>query len=196
MTSQQPAMKTNLIPALRMTAVMLVLCSGLYTLVVLGFAKIVAPQGGAAELVERDGIPVGASNVGQLFTSDRYFNGRTSAVDYDAQGSGGSNKGPSNPDHLTTVQARIDTFLIHNPGVQRSEIPSELVTASGSGLDPHLSVQAAAVQAERIAQARGLTATAVQELINSLTDEPLLGLFGPTTVNVLELNLALDALKN
>lgn len=189
-------MKTHLIPALRMTAVMLVLCSGLYTLVVLGFAKAIAPQGGAAELVERDGIPVGAANVGQLFTSEGYFHGRPSAIAYNAQGSGGSNKGPCDPDHLATVQARIDTFLVHNPGVARADIPSELVTASGSGLDPHLSVQAAAVQAERIAKARGITATAVQELINSHTDGPLLGLFGPAIVNVLELNLALDALKN
>lgn len=186
-------MKTNLIPAVRMTAVMLVLCSGLYTLVALGFAKVVAQQGGTAELVERDGIPVGAANVGQLFTSDWYFHGRPSAIDYNAQGSGGSNKGPSNPDHLATVQARIDTFLVHNPGVQREDIPSELVTASGSGLDPHLSVKAAAVQAERIAQARGMTATTVQELIDNHTDEPLMGLFGPSTVNVLELNLAIDA---
>ena len=186
-------MKQNVIPALRMTAVMLVLCSGLYTLVVLGFAKVATPQGGAAELVQHNGTPVGASNVGQLFTSDGYFHGRPSAIDYNAEGSGGSNKGPSNPDHLATVQARIDTFLVHNPGVQRADIPSELVTASGSGLDPHLSVKAATVQAERIALARGLTATTVQELIDNHTDEPLLGLFGPSTVNVLELNLAIDA---
>ncbi len=189
-------MKTNLIPALRMTAVMLVLCSGVYTLIVLGFAKVAAPQGGVTELVQHNGVDVGAANLGQLFTSDGYFHGRPSAIDYNAQGSGGSNKGPSNPDHLATIQARIDTFLVHNPGVARADIPSELVTASGSGLDPHLSVKAAAVQSERIAQARGLTAATVQELINSHTNGPLSGLFGPSTVNVLELNLALDALKN
>jgi K+-transporting ATPase ATPase C chain len=186
-------MTKNLIPALRMTAVMLVLCSGLYTLVVLVFAKVATPQGGAAELVQLNGTPVGATKVGQLFFSDGYFHGRPSAIDYNAQGSGGSNTGPSNPYHLAVVQARIDTFLVHNPGVQRADIPSELVTASGSGLDPHLSVKAASVQAERIAQARGLTATAVQALINSQIDGPLLGLFGPSTVNILELNLALDA---
>ncbi len=188
-------MKTNLIPAVRMTAVMLVLCSGLYTLVVLGFAKVVAPQGGAAELVERDGIPVGAANVGQLFTSDGYFHGRPSAIDYNSQGSGGSNKGPSNPDHLATVQARIDTFLLHNPGVQRSEIPSELVTVSGSGLDPHLSVQATIVQAERIAVYRSMDKATLNALIAQYTTDPLLGLFGPSTVNILELNMALDAMN-
>jgi len=189
-------MKTNLIPALRMTAVMLVLCSGLYTLAVLGFAKLFAPQSGAAELVQRGGMDVGAANVGQLFTNNAYFHGRPSAVDYNAQGSGGTNKGPSNPDHLAVVEARIDTFLVHNPSVQRAAIPSELMTASGSGLDPHLSVGAATAQAERIATARGLNVADVHELIKGHTNGPLLGLFGPSTVNVLELNLALDALKH
>jgi K+-transporting ATPase ATPase C chain len=186
-------MKQNLIPALRMTAVMLALCSGLYTLIVLGFAKVFTPQGGTAELVVRDGIPVGAANVGQLFTGDGYFHGRPSAVDYNAQGSGGSNKGPSNPDHLAALQARIDTFLVHNPGVQRSEIPSVMVTASGSGLDPHLSVQAAAVQVSRVAQVRGIHEDDLRKLIDDHRNGPLFGLFGPSTVNVLELNLALDA---
>jgi K+-transporting ATPase ATPase C chain len=186
-------MRTNLIPALRMTAVMLVLCCGFYTLIVWGFAGIAGPQGGEAELVSRDGKPVGAALVGQLFTSDSYFQGRPSAIDYNAQGSSGSNKGPSNPDHLATVQARIDTFLVHNPGMAKSEIPSELVTASGSGLDPHLSVQAARVQAKRIATARGIGEDAVLKLIDENTDRPLLGLFGTATINVLELNLALDA---
>lgn len=188
-------MKQHLIPSLRMTAVMLVLCCGVYTLIVWGFAKAAGPQGGAAVLIERNGAPVGAANVGQLFTSDRYFHGRPSAIDYNAEGSSGSNKGPSNPDYLATVQARIDTFLVHNPGVAKGEIPSELVTASGSGLDPHLSVQAARVQTKRIATARGMSEADLQQLIAENTDGPLLGMFGTSTVNVLELNLALDALK-
>lgn len=115
-------MKTNLMHALRMTAVMLVLCCGIYTLIVWGFAKVAAPQGGQAELLSRDGEPIGAALVGQLFTSDGYFQGRPSAIDYNASGSSGSNKGPSNPDYLATVQARIDTFLVHNPGVSKGEI--------------------------------------------------------------------------
>ena len=188
-------MKTYLAPALRMTAVMLVLCCGIYTLIVWGFARVAGPQGGAAELLLRDGKPVGALLVGQSFTSDRYFHGRPSAVDYNAEGSGGSNKGPSNPDYLATVQARIDTFLTHNPGVQRAAIPSELVTASGSGLDPDLSPDGARIQAKRIATARGLSEEAVLGLIDEQTDGPLLGLFGTPTVNVVELNLALDALQ-
>ncbi|MBK8498507.1 MAG: potassium-transporting ATPase subunit KdpC [Flavobacteriales bacterium] len=189
-------MKTNLIPALRMTAVMLVLCSVLYTLIVLGFAKAVTPSGGSVELVVRDGTSVGGANVGQTFSGDRYFQGRPSAVDYNGAGSGGSNKGPSNPDHLAAVQARIDTFLVHNPGVSKAEIPSELVTASGSGLDPDMSPDGARIQAKRIAAARMIPEEAVLVLIDQHTHGPLLGLFGPATVNVLELNLTLDALKN
>jgi len=186
-------MKTYLTPALRMTAVMLVLCCGIYTLIVWGFAGIAGPQSGEVELIERDGKPVGAALVGQLFTSDGYFQGRPSAIDCNASGSSGSNKGPSNPDYLATVQARIDTFLVHNPGVAKSDIPSELVTASGSGLDPHLSIQAARVQTKRIAAARGMSEADLQQLIDENTDGPMLGMFGTTTLNVLELNLALDA---
>ncbi|MFZ1687877.1 MAG: K(+)-transporting ATPase subunit C [Flavobacteriales bacterium] len=186
-------MKQNLIPALRMTAVMLVLCCGIYTLIVWGFAGIAGPQSGEAELIERDGKPVGAALVGQLFTSDSYFQGRPSAIDYNASGSSGSNKGPSNPDYLATVQARIDSFLVHNPGVAKSDIPGELVTASGSGLDPHLSVEAARVQAKRIAAARGMSETDLLKLIEEQIDGPLMGMFGTSTINTLELNLALDA---
>jgi K+-transporting ATPase ATPase C chain len=188
-------MKQYLLPSLRMTAVMLVLCCGVYTLIVWGLAKVAGPQGGAAELVQHDGKPVGAALVGQLFTSDRYFQGRPSAIDYKAEGSSGSNKGPSNPDYLATVQARIDTFLVHNPGVARKDIPSELMTASGSGLDPDLSVKAAWVQVKRIAEQRSLRPVVIEQLIDDHTTGPLLGLLGPATVNVLELNLALDTAK-
>lgn len=188
-------MKNYLIPALRMTVVMVVLCCGLYTLLVWGFAKAAGPQGGEAELLRRDGKPVGAALVGQLFTSDRYFQGRPSAIGYNAEGSGGSNKGPSDPDHLAAVQARIDTFLVHNPGVARSDIPSELVTASGSGLDPDLSPAAARIQIARVANRRGLDPAVLEKLVADHTRGPLLGLFGPATVNVLELDLALDQLK-
>jgi K+-transporting ATPase ATPase C chain len=189
-------MKQNLIPALRMTAAMLVLCSVLYTLVVLGFAKAVTPTGGSVALVTREGNAIGAANVGQAFSDDRYFHGRASAVDYDGAGSGGSNHGPTNPDHLADVQARIDSFMLHNPGVSKADIPSELVTASGSGLDPDISPGGARIQAKRIAQARMISEDAVLTLIDKHTHGPLLGLFGPSTVNILELNLALDALQH
>lgn len=184
-------MKQHLLPAFKLTLFCLLLCSGLYTLLLLGIAKL-TPNGGNAATMQVDGR-THYTNIAQAFTQDRYFQPRSSAVGYNAAGSGGSNKGPGNPDHLTNVQARIDTFLVHNPGVALAQIPSELVTASGSGLDPHLSVVAAQVQAKRIAAARGVDEASVDDLIAQHTERPLLGLFGPTFINVLQLNLALDA---
>ena len=116
-------------------------------------------------------------------------------MDYNAAGAGGSNKGPSNPDYLAAVQARIDTFLVHNPGVKKSEIPSDIVTASGAGLDPHISVQAANVQVKRIGKIRDIAEGNLQQLIISNTEKPLLGLLGTERINVLKLNIALDNLK-
>ena len=184
-------MKQELIPALKLTLFCLLLCSGLYTLLLLGIAKL-TPNGGNAATVEANGR-THYTNLAQAFTQDRYFHPRPSAVGYNAAGSGGSNKGPGNPDHLANVQARIDTFLVHNPAVAKTDIPSELLTASGSGLDPHLTAKAALVQAPRVAAARGIPAATVEKIIEEKTHAPLLGLFGPATVNVLQLNLALDA---
>lgn len=135
------------------------------------------------------------ANIGQTFTQDRYFYSRPSAVGYNSAGSGGSNKGPSNPDYLATVQARIDTFLVHNPGTEKKDIPVELVTASGSGLDPDITFKSAIVQVKRIASIRKLPEQTVQQLIAKNTEGPLLGMFGPEKVNVLKLNIALDQLK-
>lgn len=187
-------MKTHIGPALRLTVVLLILVSVIYPLLVAGIARL-APGGGKGETVSVNGRVVGYANVGQKFTEDRYFNGRPSAVEYNAAGSGGSNKGPSNPDYLKTVQARIDTFLVHNPGVKKDNIPTELVTASGSGLDPDLSPAGASIQVARIARVRHLPTERIQSLVNAHTKGPLLGLFGPSTVNVLTLNVALDELK-
>lgn len=184
-------MKTNLIPALRLTLVCAVLFMGLYPTLIWDIAQL-APNQGKGEIVAHNGATY-FTQIGQKFTADRYFNGRPSAVDYNAAGSGGSNKGPSNPDYLATVAARIDTFRAHNPGT--AQVPSELVTASGSGLDPDLSVEAVLVQVPRIAKVRGVSEKALQNLITANTEKPLLGLFGPEKVNVLALNLALDQLS-
>ena len=115
-------------------------------------------------------------------------------MDYNAAGSGGSNKGPSNPDYLKVVQARIDTFLVHNPGIEKKDIPVELVTASGSGLDPDISPKAALVQVKRVAAARKVSEEKITELVSAHIEKPLLGMFGPEKVNVLRLNLALEKL--
>ena len=187
-------MKTHIVPAFLMTFSTFVLLVVIYPLLVWGIAQF-SPEKGHGETVSVRGKIVGFAKVGQKFTADNYFWSRPSAVDYNAAGSGGSNKGPSNPDYLAQVQARIDTFLVHNPAVQKSEIPSELVTASGSGLDPDLSPQGAEVQVARIAKVRNLPEDKVKELVKTHTEGPFLGLFGPSKVNILALNIALDQMK-
>jgi potassium-transporting ATPase KdpC subunit len=169
-------MKENIFPAIRLTVVCLLFFSGIYTLIVLGVAQF-APNKGKGEIVTANGKTY-YSNIGQKFTDDKYFYSRPSAVGYNAAGAGGSNKGPSNPDYLAEVQARIDTFLVHNPGVNKSEIPSDIVTASGGGLDPHISVQAATIQVKRIAKVRDIAEGNLEQLIISNTEKPLMGLLG------------------
>lgn len=188
-------MKQNLLISLRITVVMLVLCSILYPALILLSAKAV-PGGGEGRTLQVDGKTAGYQQIGQSFTADRYFQGRPSAVAFNAAGSGGSNKGPSNPEYLKTVSDRIDSFQVHNPGINRKDIPAELVTASGSGLDPHISPTAASIQVKRIAKARNLEEKQILHLIDTLTEKPFGGLMGPAVVNVLELNLALDRIKN
>ena len=186
-------MKNHIFPALKLTLLSLVLLVVVYPALVWAVAQF-APNKGRVVFSEKNGKTVGAANVGQKFTEDKYFWSRPSAVDYNAAGSGGSNKGPSNPDYLAQVAARIDTFLVHNPAVKRADVPAELVTASGSGLDPHLSPEGALVQVERVARARKIPVEKVVALVESQTEKPLLGLFGPAKINVLALNLALDSL--
>ena len=186
-------MKTHIFPAIKLTLLLVILLCGVYTLIVLGIAKA-APGAGKGEIINENGKYYYA-NIGQSFTSDAYFCSRPSAVGYNASGSGGSNKGPSNEEYLATVSARIDTFLVHNPDVSKSDIPVDLVTASGSGLDPDISVAAAQVQVKRIAKLRNVSSQAVMTLIDQQIQKPFLGISGPQKINVLKLNLALDKLK-
>jgi K+-transporting ATPase ATPase C chain len=188
-------MKRNILPALKLTVVMIVLCSLIYPLLIAVVGKL-TPGKGNGRTVSVNGKVVGYANIGQRFTEDRYFWSRPSAVSYNAAGSGGSNKGPSNPDYLKDVQEHIDTFLAHNPGVRKEEIPAELVTYSGSGLDPDLSPAGAKLQVKRVARTRGLSEDKLIGLVDRYTQGPLLGIFGPSKVNVLKLNVALDQLTN
>lgn len=187
-------MKQHIVPAIRLTIICLIFFSGIYTLMIFGIAQF-APAHGEGENILLNGKIVGYKLEGQNFTSDKYFTSRPSAAGYNAAGSAGSNKGPTNPDYLKDVQNRIDNFLVHNKKIRKEQIPSELVTASGSGLDPDISPNGAYIQVPRIARVRGLTTEKVNSLVAEVIEKPLFGLFGTERVNVLKLNLALDNLK-
>ncbi|MGB3007372.1 MAG: K(+)-transporting ATPase subunit C [Chitinophagaceae bacterium] len=187
-------MKKNLLISLKLTLVMIILCAVLYPLLIASIGKA-TPGGGKGETVSVNGKVVGYEKIGQKFTDDKYFWGRPSAVDYNAAGSAGSNKGPSNPDYLQIVKDRIDSFLVHNPGVKKGDIPAEMVTASGSGLDPDISPAGAYIQVKRIATVRNLPEEKIIVLVEEHIQKPLAGMLGPSKVNVLKLNIALDNLK-
>ncbi|MFC0778982.1 K(+)-transporting ATPase subunit C [Flavobacterium sp. HJSW_4] len=176
---------------LKLTAVTLILFAVIYPLAIYGIAQI-APNQGKGETLSVNGKVIGYQKIGQKFDKSNYFWGRPSAVDYNAAGSAGSNKGPSNAEYLALVQKRIDTFLVVHPYLKKAEIPADMVTASGSGLDPNISPQGALVQVKRVARERNLAETKVKALVESKINTAVVG---PETVNVLELNVALDALR-
>lgn len=186
----------NIKVAFRLTIVMCVVLSFGYVAALWLFAKVAGPGKGNAEVVELNGKVVGAANVGQQFTKDIYFWGRPSCAGdgYDAANSCGSNKGPTNPEYLAEVETRIDSFLVHHPYLKCKDVPAEMVTASGSGLDPDITAESARVQVKRVADARRLDEHLVASLVEKSIERPLLGLFGPAKVNVLKLNVALDKL--
>lgn len=187
-------MKKYLIQSIRLTVVLMVLLCVIYPLIV-AFAGGFSKGEGGGEKITRNGKVVGYALLGQSFTKPEYFWGRPSAVGYNAAGSAGSNKGPSNADYLQQVSDRVDTLLKYNPTIKKTDIPADMVTASGSGLDPNISEQGAIIQIKRIAEARNLDERKVARLVVENTQGPLLGMFGPTSVNVLKLNIALDKLK-
>lgn len=172
---------------------MVLLCV-VYPLIV-AFAGSFSEGKGGGEKIKKSGKVVGYALLGQSFTKPEYFWGRPSAVGYNAAGSAGSNKGPSNPDYLQQVSDRIDTLLKYNPTIDKTDIPADMITASGSGLDPNISEQGAKIQVKRIAAYRKLDERKVAELVAKNTQGPLFGLFGPSSINVLKLNIALDELK-
>lgn len=184
----------NLVKSLRLTLVFCVFFSICYILVLWIFGLIVGPGGGNAETLVLNGRVVGAANVGQQFTKDVYFWGRPSHAGdgYDASSSSGSNKGPTNEEYLADVNTRIDSFLEKHPYLERNDVPSEMVTASASGLDPHITPESAYVQVKRVAKARGMEEGAVRSLVDQAVEKPLLSMFGTEKVDVLKLNIALE----
>ena len=190
-------MKTHFIPALKLTLLTVIFFGVVYPILMVGVATLVGLNGGKGELVKLDGKTVGFRLIGQAFDSSAYFNGRPSAVGYNAAATGGSNKGPTNQEYLRQVENRINDFLAKNPGINRSEIPVDLVTASGSGLDPDISEQAAFIQIPRIAKARKLSEGKLRILVGQHVHKSLLNFWGRTTsISVLELNLSLDQLAH
>ncbi len=190
-------------PAIIILLAMTVITGVIYPLAITGIAQLVFPHQANGSLIVQNGKAVGSELIGQEFTDPKYFWGRLSATgDYpynafNAQtltGSSGSNYGPMNPALLKEVQARIDALRKADPG-NTAPIPVDLVTSSGSGLDPNISVAAALYQAPRVARLRGLSLARVQQLIAQYTQGRQFGFLGEPRVNVLELNLALDAVS-
>jgi len=187
-------MKQNIFPAIKLTAICLILFVGIYTLIIYSIAQL-APNKGEGEIVNIHNKKVGYKLEGQKFNEDKYMWGRPSAVDYNATTSSGSNKGPSNPTYLQDIRTRIDHFLVHNPSIKKELIPSDIVTASGSGLDPDISLEAAVVQIDRIASIRKISTKKINTLIAQQIQKPFLGFGGPAKINVLKFNIELDKMK-
>lgn len=177
-----------------LTLFLILLLGILYPLFIRGIAYFSPGSGNGSETLYK-GRVVGFDLIGQAFTSDKYFQARPSAVNYNAAGSGGSNKSIYNPEYIKTMKARLDTFLVHNPEIKRSEVPVELITASGSGLDPDISPAAAYIQVPRIAKSRRMQKERIQKLVEKMTTKPLFGFIGPEKVNVLKINIELDKLQ-
>lgn len=187
-------MRTQLRPALVSLAALTLITGFLYPLVVTGIAQVLFPRQASGSLILIDDKPVGSSLIGQPFDAPKYFWGRPSATSpfpYNAAASSGSNLGPTNDALMKAVQARIDVFKIADPD-NPLPLPVDLVTASGSGLDPHISPASAAYQVRRVARAWGMEEAVVRQLVSQHTEGRQLGILGEPRVNVLTLNLALD----
>ncbi len=183
--------------AITATLVLALVCCGLYPLVVYGIAQVAFPhQANGNLIVARDGTVRGSELLGQNFTAAKYFHPRPSAAGngYDAANSSGSNLGPTSQKLNDAIKDRVAAYRAENGLSETNAIPADAVTASGSGLDPHISLRNAELQIARIAKARNLSADQVRELIQQHTDAPAFGILGEPGVNVLKLNLALDSL--
>ena len=185
----------NLLTAILMTIVTTVLLGLVYPLVVTGLAQVIFPDQANGQLVKKDGVIIGSRIIGQPFGGPGYFHSRPSAAGaagYDAGGSSGSNLGPTNQKLIDRVKADVERLQAENPG---KPVPIDLVTTSGSGLDPHISPAAAEFQIPRIARERKMSESEVRQIVNAHTEGRQFGFLGEPRVNVLELNLDLDKAK-
>ena len=187
-------MKNIIRPALSLFVLLSVITGVLYPLAVTGAGKVLFPDQAQGSLIVKDGVVVGSSLIGQNFTEPKYFWPRPSAtgpMPYNAGSSSGSNQGPLNPALVDAVKGRIAALKAVDPD-NLMAVPVDLVTASASGLDPHISLAAALYQVERVARVRKLPSETVQQLVKQHTESPLMGFIGEARVNVLKLNLELD----
>ncbi len=198
--------------ALRLSLILLVSCGLLYPLAMTGVSQVIFPRQAGGSIVGYQGKPVGSELLGQKFTDMRFFHGRVSAVNYntyakedtvpDKDGktayggvaSGSANLAPSNPALMERVQQDLAEFLQTHPGVKKAEIPADLLTSSGSGLDPHISPEAARIQIPAVSRASGISTAKLEKLVSKHTKGRYLGIFGEPNVNVLKLNLEIAEL--
>ncbi|PEI40774.1 potassium-transporting ATPase subunit C [Bacillus pseudomycoides] len=188
------AKKQNILsPVIRVTFTFLVLCGLLYPLLVTGIAQAVMKDNADGSLIynEKNEV-IGSKLIGQNFTDPRYFHGRVSSIEYKAEASGSNNYAPSNPDLVKRVEESVANWKGKNPTVSVTEVPMDLVTNSGSGLDPDISPKAAYVQVDRISKLTNIPKEKLNQMIKSQTEGAALGLFGENRVNVLKLNLELQ----
>ncbi len=185
---------THWLHALRGALVLMVLCGGLYPLFTVSVGAILFPYQSTGSLIERNGKVIGSALVGQPFSAPGYFQGRPSAAGYDPFAVSGSNWAPSNP-ALRERAAASSKAIADADGVAPTAIPVDLIAASASGIDPHISPEAAEIQIDRVTAARGLPRATVAALVAARVQRPVLGVLGQPRVNVLQLNLALDALS-
>lgn len=191
-------MKKQITISLKMLSIMIVLLGILYPLSITGIAQLLFPEKSHGSLIEIDGTVRGSSLIGQQFDSDKYFNGRPSATNYNALPSGGSNLGMTSMKLKDLYISRLLNFQFQNQIEDNIQIPNDMLYASASGLDPHISPQAAMLQLNRIAKVRSLTDLEIQNLkkiIDMFTESPQLGIFGEPRINVFALNLELDKIK-
>ena len=186
----------QLTPAFLAVVVFTLICGVVYPLVATAVGQVAFDHQADGSLIEHDGHVVGSELIGQVFTAPQYFHSRPSAAGdgYDGSASSGSNLGPTNPDLLNAVKERVAAYRQENSLPDDAMVPVDAVTASGSGLDPHISVANADIQSARVAAARGLDASTVLAMVHDYTEGRDLGVLGEPGVNVVRLNLALDAL--
>ena len=186
------AMLTEIRRGVLFTVVAMALFGGAYHGALWAIGTVAFPAQAKGSLIRRtDGTVVGSRLIAQAFARPEYFHPRPSAVDYNAASTGGTNYGPSNPDHLKAVRQRLDAVM-KQEGVVAGQVPCEMVTASGGGLDPHIPPSGAELQIRRVASARAVPIERIRDLVRAYTERPTFGLLGRARVNVLELNLALD----